>query len=103
MVVQLHRVPIRDARRLIGRLSLDKEGFVRTGVDPLLRLGAQRSGAVFRPYRLRRPELTARRAAPREHRGAHPRLLSAGSFAQAVSVAPAKALGHAHIFKTLEF
>jgi hypothetical protein len=35
-VVQQHRVPIRDARRLIGRLSLDKEGFVRTGVDPLL-------------------------------------------------------------------
>ena len=33
-------------------------------------------GAVFRPYRLRRPDLAARRAAAREPRGAHARLLS---------------------------
>jgi hypothetical protein len=53
----------------------------RSRADPLLRLGARGSSAVFRPYRFRRPNCAPRRAAARKSRGAHFGLLPAGGVA----------------------
>ncbi len=48
-------------------------------------LGARGRGAVFRPYRLRRPDLAARRTAAREPGSADARLLPAGGVTAALS------------------
>src|SRR5215471_10590647 len=69
----------------------------RTRTDPLLRLGAEGSGAVLRPHRLRRPDLAARRAAAREPRSPHPCLLPAAGLTE--FVAPAKAEGQSRCLR----
>jgi hypothetical protein len=62
-------------------LLLPEDAGGRSRVDPLLRLGARGRCAVFRSYRIRRPDLAARRPAAREPRGAHPGLFPAGRIA----------------------
>src|SRR5215472_17421741 len=69
----------------------DAAGQTRT--DPLLRLGAEGSGAVLRPHRLRRPDLAARRAAAREPRSPLP----AAGLTE--FVAPAKAEGQSRCLR----
>ena len=61
----------------------------RGGADPLLRLGAAGRGAVFRPYRFRRPDLAARRAAAREPRSPHAGLLPARRLRESYPQTPA--------------
>src|SRR5215472_4835575 len=59
------------------RYYFPEDGARRTRADPVLRLGAGGSGTVFRPHRVRRPDLPARRTAARKPRGPHPRVLPA--------------------------
>src|SRR6266478_3148394 len=85
---QRPQIPGPDGRDLLDHLQsqptlllLPEDAGRRSRADPLLRLGAGRSCAVFRPYRLRRPDLAARRAAARKPRGSHASLLPTGSLA----------------------
>ncbi len=82
---QRPQIPGPHRRDLFGHLQskaalllLSEDAVGRGGADPLLQLGGRGRRAVFRPHRLRRPDLATRRAAAREPRSAHLGVLPAG-------------------------